>query len=71
MSCRNYMVRGWQSQETSSCFAGSKGKVFFSLTGTSDQNGFLHLISVLQVSKLSPREARVTCPKSYHQEILQ
>lgn len=55
----DYMVSGWQSQETMSCLSVSKAKYSSPLRGTSDQNGF-HLVSIAQVSKLSPREAKAT-----------
>ena len=43
----------------------------FSLTGASDQNGLIYLISALQVSKLSPREGQLTCSTSHYKKVLE
>lgn len=45
---------GARDRKTDPCLSFLKTKAFVSLTGASDQNGIIYLISVLQVSKLSP-----------------
>lgn len=64
VSCSKlWLVDGWASKQT-------HVSLFPKPTEASGQNGFFHVTSVLQVSKLSPREGQLTCPRSHHKEVM-